>query len=227
MKKNYDSSIYLYGASGHGKVIKEIIEACGQKVGAFVDDNPAVNSLCGIKVLHGETTLSPMIVSIGANHIRKKVVQKLHTSFGSAIHPSAVVSPSAKIGEGTVVMAGAVINADAVIGKHCIINTGASVDHECVIGDFCHIAPHATLCGQVHVGEGSLIGVGACVIPCINIGSWCIIGAGAAVTNNIKDNMKVVGVPARPLPGILGGGNLRASRYAALDQGERRIEYAA
>lgn len=221
MQKDNDSSMYLYGASGHGKVIKDIIEACGQKVLAFVDDNPAVNELCGIKVLHGETALSPLIVSIGANHIRRKVVEKLQTSFGIAIHPSAVVSPSAKIGEGTVVMAGAIINADAVIGKHCIINTGASVDHECVIGDFCHIAPHATLCGQVHVGEGSLIGVGSCVIPCINIGSWCTIGAGAAVTHNINDNMKVVGVPARPLLSNLGGGKFKALVFVAL-AAERR-----
>lgn len=191
--------MYLFGASGHGKVIKEIIEANGQVVEAFVDDNLSVNKLCGKKVLHGETELSPMIVSIGVNCIRKKVVEKLHCKFGIAIHPTAVVSPSAKIGEGTVVMAGAIINADTVVGKHCIINTGASVDHECVIADYCHIAPHATLCGQVHVGEGTLVGVGVCVIPCINIGSWCTIGAGAAVTKNIESNMKEVGVPARPL----------------------------
>ena len=191
--------MYLFGASGHGKVIKEIIEANGQEVTAFIDDNPNVNELCGKKVLHGETKLSPMIVSIGVNSIRKRVVEKLHCEFEIAVHPTAVVSPSAKIGEGTVVMAGAVINADAVIGKHCIINTGASVDHECVIGDYCHIAPHATLCGQVYVGEGTLIGVGSCVIPCINIGSWCTIGAGAAVIKNVEDNMKEVGVPARPL----------------------------
>ena len=191
--------MYLFGASGHGKVIKEIIEANGQHVDAFVDDNLNVNELCGIKVLHGETSLSPMIVSVGANHIRKIIVEKLHCEYGVAIHPTAIVSPSAKIGYGTVVMAGAVINADAVIGNHCIINTGSSVDHECVLGDYCHIAPHATLCGQVHVGEGTLIGVGASVIPCINIGSWCTIGAGAAVTNNIGDNMKLVGVPAKPI----------------------------
>lgn len=191
--------MYLFGASGHGKVIKEIIEANGQQIEAFVDDNPHLDELCGKPVLHGVTDKSPMIVSIGVNHIRKKVVQKLNCAFGVAIHPSAVVSPSAKIGEGTVVMAGAVINADAVIGKHCIINTGATVDHECVIGDYCHIAPNATLCGQVHVGEGTLMGVNSCAIPCVKIGSWCTIGAGAAVTNDIEDNLTMVGVPAKEL----------------------------
>lgn len=198
--------MYLFGASGHGKVIKEIIEANGQQVEAFVDDNPNINELCGMPVLHGVTDKSPMIVSIGVNHIRKKVVGRLDCEFGVAIHPSAVVSPSAKIGEGTVVMAGAVINADTVIGKHCIINTGATVDHECVIGDYCHIAPNATLCGQVHVGEGTLMGVKSCAIPCANIGSWCSIGAGAVVTKDIDDNVMAVGVPAKELKNINRGG---------------------
>ena len=58
------------------KVIKEIIEANGQVVEAFVDDNLNVNKLCGKKVLHGETELSPMIVSIGVNCIRKKSSRK-------------------------------------------------------------------------------------------------------------------------------------------------------
>lgn len=191
--------MYLYGASGHGKVIKEIIEANGGSVEAFVDDNPNAEQLMGVPVLHDAADLSPMIISIGDNAIRKQIVSRLRCHFGTAIHPSAVVSPSATIGEGTVVMPGAVINANAVIGKHCIINTGASVDHDCVVADYCHLAPHSTLCGGVHVGEGTLIGVSACAIPCMQIGSWCTIGAGSVIINQINNNMKVVGNPAKPI----------------------------
>jgi len=191
--------MYLYGASGHGKVIKDILEAQGISIDAFVDDDQGISQICGIPVLHYSEGLTPMIVSIGINETRKMVVERLSCQFRTAIHPSAIVSPSAQIGEGTVVMPGAIINADAVIGKHCIINTGASVDHECVIGDYCHIAPHVTLCGQVHVGEGTLVGVGASVIPCIKIGKWCTIGAGAAVVKNALDDSTVVGVPAKVL----------------------------
>lgn len=189
--------MYLYGASGHGKVIKEIVEATGGVVEGFLDDNQQISELSGVKVLQKYCGESPLIISIGSNRIRKMIAERLACRYEVAIHPGAIVSPSAQIGEGTVVMAGAVINADAVIGRHCIINSGASVDHECVVGDYCHIAPHATLCGQVHLGEGTLVGVGASVIPCINIGGWCTIGAGAAVINNIEDNMIAVGVPAR------------------------------
>ena len=189
--------MYLYGASGHGMVVKDILEINGVKVEAFVDDDLKIQQFCAIHVTHQPHGLQPMIVSVGKNEIRKAIVEKLSCRFGVAVHPSAVISPSATIGEGTVVMPGVIINADVVIGKHCIVNTGASVDHECIIGDFCHLAPHSTLCGQVHVGEGTLIGVGASVIPCINIGEWCTVGAGAAVVENVKKNQTVVGVPAK------------------------------
>ena len=147
--------MYLYGASGHAKVIKEILEANGQRVEAFVDDNQDIHQFCGLPVMHQAADLSPFIVSIGDNSSRKRVVEQLHSTFSIAFHPRSVVSGSASIGEGSVVMAGAIINAESKIGNHCIINTGASVDHECVVDDFVHVSPHATLCGNVHVGEGS------------------------------------------------------------------------
>jgi len=189
--------MYLYGASGHGKVIKEILEAQNRKLDGFIDDNMLLSSFASLPVVHEVGDLNPIIISIGNNAIRKRIAEKLMCQFATGIHPSAVVSPSVEIGEGSVIMPGAIINADVKIGKHCIVNTGASIDHECIIEDYCHVAPHATLCGQVIVGEGTLIGVGSSVIPCVKIGQWCVVGAGAAVIDDIVDNTTVVGVPAK------------------------------
>lgn len=200
------ANTYLFGASGHGKVVKEILNANGVEVEAFVDDNMAVNECAGRPVLHDATALTPIIVSIGVNRIRKLVAERLRAqaeahhqplSFATAIHPSAIVSPTARIGEGSVVMAGAIINADVKIGKHCIVNTGASIDHDCVIEDFCHIAPGAHISGGTHVGEGTWIGVGTSVIQCLRIGKDCMIGAGSVVVNNIPDGVTAFGNPCR------------------------------
>ena len=190
--------MYLYGASGHGKVIKDILESQGRAVDGFIDDNPDRNDYAGLSVRHDVSNTDEIIVSIGYNDIRKRIAERVDGTFAAAaVHEKAIVSESVTLGEGTVVMAGAVINADTNLGKHCIVNTGASVDHECVIGDFVHIAPHATLCGQVKVGEGTLIGVGASVVQCVTIGKWCKIGAGAVVLGDIPDGATVVGVPGR------------------------------
>lgn len=190
--------INLFGASGHGKVIMDIIRANGDEVGCFYDDMPK-GEMAGVRVVEtGSSAVdAPVIVSIGDNMARKRVVSRLNVEFASAVHPAAVVSPSSKISEGTVVMQGAIVQADAQIGRHCIINTGASVDHDCRIGDFVHISPHATLCGNVEVGEGTWIGAGAVVIQGIRIGKWSVIGAGSVVVKDIPDGVVASGNPCR------------------------------
>lgn len=200
------TDIYLYGASGHGKVIKDILSSNGINVKAFIDDNININECSNCKVIHNATGLSPIIVSIGINKIRKKIVDKLCSlalkkgydlKFGTAIHPSAVISPSAKIGEGTVIMPGAIVNADVVIGKHCIINTGATIDHECVIEDYCHIAPGVNISGCTKIGESTWVGVGSSIIQCLKIGKNSFIGAGSVVVKDIPDNVVAFGNPCR------------------------------
>lgn len=191
--------MYLYGASGHGKVCAEIAEENNISIEAFIDIDPSKKWILDYKVLDKIPTQSiDIIISIGNNKIRKKVVsENKHWSYMTLIHPKATISKRAKIDAGSVVMAGATINAMATIGKHCIVNTNASIDHDCVISNYVHISPNAALAGNVEVGEGTHIGIGACVIQGIKIGNWCTIGAGAVVIKNVPDGATVVGNPAR------------------------------
>lgn len=191
----------LYGASGHARVIIDIIESIDKQIDYIIDDDPAVTSLAGREVLHKVTEdiyKSKTLISIGNNEIRKKIAKTFSGEIHPAIiHKSAVVSPSAKLMEGTVVMANASINSSSIIGEHCIINTGATVEHDCQLDNFVHISPNAALAGDVRIGEGSHIGIGAAVIPGISIGKWVTVGAGAVVIKDIPDGVVVVGNPAR------------------------------
>lgn len=186
--------MYLYGASGHSKVIIDLIKSQGKDIKGLVDDNESVTELLGYNVIHTLPENESFIISIGDNRIRKIVSEKLYNEkFETAIHSSAIVSEYSTIDEGSVIMQGAIIQASVCIGKHTIINTGASVDHDCKIGDYVHISPQATLCGNVTIGEGTWIGAGTVVTPGVSIGKWCIIGAGSVVTKNIPDNRLAVG----------------------------------
>ncbi len=189
----------LYGASGHAKVIIDILKNSQIKIGNVYDDDDKVKDLLGYPVMNydSKTAKGAFIISIGNNVLRKALSQRIDLKYGNAIHPRSVIDATVTIGNGTVIMGNAVINSSTIIGKHCIVNTSSSVDHDCVLADFVHISPNATLCGGIEIGEGSQIGAGAIILPNIKIGSWCKIGAGAVVTKDIPDGATVVGNPGR------------------------------
>ena len=187
------TKIYIYGASGHGLVVADIARACGCGEIVFLDD------AAGLKFSE-DLPKYPVIIAIGDNKTRAKIQARVKAAgfeIAMLIHKSAIISPSAIIGEGSVVMPGAVINARARIGRGAIINSGAVIEHECEIGEFAHISPNAALAGGVRVGAFSHIGIGASVIQRLSIGQRCIIGAGAAVVRDIASDSVAVGVPAR------------------------------
>ncbi|AZB07638.1 acetyltransferase [Chryseobacterium sp. G0162] len=191
--------MYLYGASGHGKVVLEIAEENGYNIEGFIDEDISKIMLLNYTVTHSVPLYAiDVVITIGNNKIRKKIVNGNPLfNYMTLIHPKTTVSKRVKIGEGTVVMPGCKINSEVNVGKHCIINTNASVDHDCAIEDFVHISPGASLAGAVSVGEGTHIGIGAVVIQGVNIGKWCTIGAGAVIIRDVLDGATVVGNPGR------------------------------
>lgn len=194
-------SILLLGAGGHAKVVIDCIVDSGKEVTALFDDDLELVSLNGYSVdgPYDETYLSetPLIITVGNNHMRKNLTHNIKHPFGIAIHPSASVSRYARIGNGTVVIHGSVVQSGARIGKHCIINTNASVDHDCHIGDFVHISPRVAICADVHIGQGCHVGAGATILPGVKIGNWCVIGAGAVINKSMPDHSLVVGIPGK------------------------------
>ena len=184
--------IYIYGASGHGLVVADIAKSNGYDEIVFLDDASEFK-------FSPELEKADIIIAIGENKTRQKISQKVEAAgfeIVTLIHKSAVVSESAVIEKGAVVMPNAVINVKARIKEGAIINSGAVIEHECVIGKFAHISPNVALAGNVRVGEFTHVGIGSSVIQGISIGGSCIIGAGSVVVRDIKDGTKAYGVPA-------------------------------
>lgn len=198
-----NTKIYIFGASGHGKVVSEIITNNHCKIEAMVDDEPKLNYFNEIPIINSTslpvaTDNISLIIAIGNNSTRKKISSRFNEfNFFTTAHKTAFISPSASVGVGTVIMLYAIINSDATIGNHVIINTGALIEHDCTIEDFVHISPKVTLSGSVKIGVGTHVGSGAIVIPGIKIGRWCTIGAGTVVINDIPDGATVIGNPGK------------------------------
>lgn len=204
--------LFIFGGSGHAKVVIDAIVRTGRdRVALVVDDAKSRHgdTILGCRIEGGREVLlagralTPRgIVAIGDNVARLTVATWLEENgfqFITVVHPSAVVAASAHVARGTVVMPMVAINADAQIGRHVIINTAASVDHDCVVGDGAHVGPGCRLCGGVQVGRGALLGAGAVVVPGVRIGAGAFIGAGTVVLHDIPAGRRAVGSPARIL----------------------------
>ena len=196
--------ITLFGGGAHAKVLIDCLQQEAQyEVATILDDHPTVSRILNYEVQKRTYTHSyqdqAAIISITNGPIRKKIATGLQCDFVTTIHPTAIVSPYARLGVGTQILAGAIISTGAQIGNHCIVNTGTVVEHDCLLSDFVHLAPNTSVGGGAKIGTCTQIGIGATVIQNITIGANVIIGAGAVVLTDIPDNCTAVGVPAKPI----------------------------
>ena len=200
--------VVIVGGGGHAKVVIESLRAAGKTVAAVIDVDSTPRNVAGVPVIGDDSALPGLrdqgldeaFVAIGDNRLRARLAQGLiEQGFAlvNAIHPSAVISPSARLGHGVAVMAGAVINAEVQIGDLAIINTGAVIDHDCHLGAACHLGPASALAGGVSLGARSFLGVGTRVIPNMTIGADVVVGAGAVVVRDLPDAVVAFGVPAK------------------------------
>lgn len=202
--------LLIWGASGHARVVADIVRLNNQyELAGFVDNTASgpdrflnhtvYRDLEALRAVRDEGAVS-VIVAVGDCRARIQLAQTVVDrgfTLVSAIHPRAIVSSDASIGEGTVVAAGAVVNPGCVIGANVIINTGATVDHDCKIADGVHIGPGAHLGGWVTVGAATWLGIGAIVKDRIAVGEGGIVGAGSVVLSDVPDGVIAWGVPAK------------------------------
>ena len=202
--------VLVIGAGGHAKVVIEAARAAGHHVVGLIAPDPVGTRVLGAAVLGDDDILARLhagglveaVVALGDNRRRdamQAVLQSLGYALPPIVHPTAWLSPSARLGAGTVVLQQAAISAEAMIGCGVIINSAAVVEHDAEIGDFAHVAPGVALAGRVRIGARSLVGVGSAVRPGVAIGADVVVGAGSVVVADVADGLTVVGCPARPL----------------------------
>ena len=203
--------IIITGAGDHARVLLDNLLENDFKVIGLTDKNIKKGTLVyGVPVIGDDNSVleyNPqeitLVNGIGSTkdlNLRSKVYNFFKNNgytFSSVIHPSAVVSRRATLGEGVQILAGVVINTEAQIEENSIINTNSTIEHDCHIGKNCHVAPGCTLSGGVFVNDNTHIGTGSSIIQGINIGKDVLVGAGSVVIKDIEDNSKVYGVPAR------------------------------
>ena len=118
--------------------------------------------------------------------------------FVTIVHPTATVSPSASLGQGTVVLGNTTICAEAKIGSHVMILPNCVVSHNCEINDYAVMAAGAVICGHVTLAASCYVGAASVILGERNVSSGSLVGAGSVVTRDVPENTVVCGNPARP-----------------------------
>jgi UDP-N-acetylbacillosamine N-acetyltransferase len=177
MRTDYDGeerTLLILGAGGLGQVVAESAQMSGRytKI-SFLDDRPTpdksrlysiIGSVADAERLAGEFIYA--IPAFGSNQMRFELMQKLKAlgyRIPRIIHPTAHISPTAFIGEGTIVRPMVGISRDVVIGECCLINMGVMIDHRCKIGRCCHIPMNAVVRGEIEVPPMSEFPAGAII----------------------------------------------------------------
>ena len=190
--------------------IFELIEKMDLKIEGVID-NSLKDSIKGYRVIGNDSDMArlytkyleqPLLITPDKPSIRKKLYRyyaKLGFSFSSLISDEARISPSASIGQGTIIQSGVMISSESRIGRFVKLNYNSTIAHNVYLGDFTTVAPGAVLLGKVNIGANCYIGANATVLPGINICDNTIIGAGAVLTTDITVQGTYAGIPARSI----------------------------
>ena len=204
-----EKKLAIYGAGNGGRTVKECVSQNNIfEVAFFIDDNKALPAkIEGIRVLKEidfkyleKENVKNIFVAIANGNLRLRVINKIIKAgfrVVNVIHPSAYISPTAKIGIGNYIKAGAIIESCTSIGDGCIIDNGVVIPHDNIIGNGCHLAPGVSLGSSVEIGDNSIVGIGSSVSTNIKVGNNSIIAVGTSVVVNVPDFVVIEGVPGR------------------------------
>ncbi len=187
----------------NSKTNQEIIVECfvdndNKKIGKTFMSKDVLDTQTFLKKYNKDDCL--LFNSIASSMQERKEITEFYIkkgyNFKSIIHPNIDTSYT-KIGSGVFLQENSIVQAKAEIADFVILSTNSCVAHESCIGQFTFIGPAVYICGRVKVGENCYIGVGAKILPNLKIGKNSIIAAGSIVTKNVKENSRVIGIPAR------------------------------
>ncbi|HEY9260358.1 NeuD/PglB/VioB family sugar acetyltransferase [Chitinophaga sp.] len=171
----------------------------------MVDDEyykePIVMGIEVIRFSAFDAALYDVVVALGDPAARKRIVERLpaDTTYATIIHPTAIISQWAEIGEGSVITAGVIITCNIKLGKHTQLNLNTSISHDCVLGDFFTTASGVRISGNCTFGECVYFGANSASKEKITIVDNVTIGMGGMVVKDIKEEGVYVGVPVQKM----------------------------
>ena len=208
--------LLIVGASGFGREIAWLVERINRETPTwnllgFLDDNATIQGqdVNGYPVLGGSQDVvryenAYVVCAVGASKVRKTIVEKIcavapNIKFATLIDPSAKMSQTVSVGEGSIICAQTILTVNITVGKHCVLNLNCTVGHDAVLQNFATLHPNVNMSGTTEIGACSEMGTGSVIIQGKTVGSHTVVGAGSVVIKDIPEKCTAVGSPAKPI----------------------------
>jgi sugar O-acyltransferase (sialic acid O-acetyltransferase NeuD family) len=140
--------------------------------------------------------------AIGNVKRRKKVVKRILSKGGkfiNLIHPTAIISPSVRLGIGVAIKSYCVISSDVVIGDFTYLQSSVIMGHDVKIGKYCQINSFSFFAGYANTGDCVTVNAGAKLIQNVKVEEEAVVGMGSVVLSKVKRGTTVFGIPAKRL----------------------------
>ena len=154
------SSLLIIGAGSFSVEVDELARLLGYTDTAFLDDKSPIARGTMQEIGKLRDHYDTAVVALGNNENRRRFHEDLvryNYNIPVLIHPTAFVSPDAKLAPGCIVRAHAVVSRHVKLGEGVILNIGSLIDHHCEIGSFSMLLPGAVVRNSVKVEPGSWI----------------------------------------------------------------------
>jgi UDP-3-O-[3-hydroxymyristoyl] glucosamine N-acyltransferase len=188
-----------------GKVIIHLPEVAGDRDRKLADRLVALEGLCRPPMVQMLDDFVPAVdhelyllgpTTPSRSVLAAEVKRRFNLGFHTMVHPSAYVSPLAKLSQGVFIGAKSVIGSGADLNEHVFINRGVTIGHDTRIGAFSRIQAGSDIGGLSCIGFGVTVSIGATLIERLVVGNNAVIAGGAVVISDVGANTLVAGVPA-------------------------------
>lgn len=204
-------NLVIIGAGGLAREAYDLAYLCygnnsGFRVKGFLSDGPSdIESLGYPPVLAkvANYNVEPddvFFCAIGKVYDRKKTVEIILSKGGkfiNLIHPTAVISPSVKIGTGVAIKAFCVLSSDVIVEDFSYLQSSVIMGHDVHIGKYCQVNSFSFFAGYTRIHDLVTVNAGAKTVQNVVIEEESVVGIGSVVLNRVKKGTTVFGSPAR------------------------------
>lgn len=194
--------VIIVGAGGHAAELIDYIVFMNQyEVLGLIDDSKSNYdaydynfSYLGAIKDHVVQIDATYVMGIANMKYRRNIIETLvekGAEFMTLIHPTALISPSAKIGIGCVISHNVSIGPKAILEDYNLINSRCTIGHDSHIGSFNFLSPQVVTGGFAKLGNENFIGTNAAILPGIIVGNNNTVAAGMIVDKKVEDSSTV------------------------------------